>query len=668
MKRNLIVIIALVLIMTHVIPPYNIILANDEVNDCENMNFTVQTILENDKTIVGNGMPSDQLTFEFQTKNKTEVINISGSGKFELTVVDEFLETNDVITISNEHFKVDTKVASEGTASQSIQSSQYVECPVIVEEEVFEPEETPEELDSEKEVSESEETSKETAEEISEAEEQPEESTEEKTLAEPEKEGNQNNNQINITPFQAPGLIDVELLNNTSLNVNHTLKDNGVNEITLTYSGRGLLNLGLLSNTYSSFYVPSEIASLIDKNNLSVHYDVPRLGIIIPILRNTGYFDTEDINIDGNHIYMNFFSLLSLNLLSPSEYVFTLTIELDELPPTESGEYVFHSVTSGQLVDLTLISNDGTATALMDAPMIPDPPNINIPIYNTDKDITGNADSNSTIIVTIDGEVYSDQVAENGTFTVDIPSQPAGTQISVVLENSEGYQSKETIVTVIQQLDSPEIDNVYSNDTEVTGTGEANTTIILTIGNETYEGIVNDNGEFSVTISRQNPGTIINAHLEDDFGSQSEVSEASVLEASISFHSVPDSINFETTEISTGSEKIIIPRTNPDWTLEVNDTRGYGSEISIHAEAERPLSTNNQSHVIEDGLVYVDENLNSHTLYGESIEVFNESTLENPITSLTWPENQGVLVEVNPLTMQPEEYNGTINWIIVDGP
>ena len=177
MKKNLIVIIALVLIMTHVIPPYNIILANDEVNDCENMDFTVRKILENDKKIVGTSLPSDQLNIEFKTKNKTEVINVSGSGNFELTVEEEFLETNDVITISNEHFKVDTKVASEGTASQSIQSSQYVECPVIVEEEVSEPEETSEETASEEEVPEPEETPEGPAseEEVSESEETPEE-------------------------------------------------------------------------------------------------------------------------------------------------------------------------------------------------------------------------------------------------------------------------------------------------------------------------------------------------------------------------------------------------------------------------------------------------------------------------------------------------------------
>ena len=52
MKRNLIVAIAFILIATHVIPPYNISFANEEKNDCELMNFTVQTMVENDEKIV----------------------------------------------------------------------------------------------------------------------------------------------------------------------------------------------------------------------------------------------------------------------------------------------------------------------------------------------------------------------------------------------------------------------------------------------------------------------------------------------------------------------------------------------------------------------------------------------------------------------------------------
>ena len=133
MKKSLMVIVAFVLIFTHIIPPLNISFANDEVNECENMDFTVQTVKENDEKIVGAAHPSQKLEIEFKTKNKTEVINVDVNGKFELKVEEEFLELNDVILVSNDYFKVETKIASEESSTNLLQSKQYIECPVIEE-------------------------------------------------------------------------------------------------------------------------------------------------------------------------------------------------------------------------------------------------------------------------------------------------------------------------------------------------------------------------------------------------------------------------------------------------------------------------------------------------------------------------------------------------------
>ncbi|GEM_PF-6324773 len=138
MKKNLMIVVAFALIFTHIIPPYNISFANDEVNDCENMDFTVQTIRENDKKISGTAQPSQKLKIDFKTKNKTEVINIAVNGKFELKVEEGSLALDDVITISNDYFKVETKAVSEESATSKIQSNQYVECPIVEEKNIEE--------------------------------------------------------------------------------------------------------------------------------------------------------------------------------------------------------------------------------------------------------------------------------------------------------------------------------------------------------------------------------------------------------------------------------------------------------------------------------------------------------------------------------------------------
>lgn len=64
------------------------------------------------------------------------------------------------------------------------------------------------------------------------------------------------------------GVAGVGLLGNTELKAEHM--DTGEKEkIILDFSGSGALNLGLLTNTYIIFYLPSEIAEVITKDNLS---------------------------------------------------------------------------------------------------------------------------------------------------------------------------------------------------------------------------------------------------------------------------------------------------------------------------------------------------------------------------------------------------------------
>lgn len=133
MKKNLMITVAFILIFTHIIPPHNISFANDEVDACENMDFTVQTIRENDKKISGTAQPSQTLKIVFTNKNKTEVINVDTNGEFELIVEEEFLELNDAILISNDYFKIETNVVSVGSAASQIQSNKYAECPVVEE-------------------------------------------------------------------------------------------------------------------------------------------------------------------------------------------------------------------------------------------------------------------------------------------------------------------------------------------------------------------------------------------------------------------------------------------------------------------------------------------------------------------------------------------------------
>jgi hypothetical protein len=308
-----------------------------------------------------------------------------------------------------------------------------------------------------------------------------------------------------IAPMQSPGLIDARLLTDTGLEANHRQKSDGTHEITLTYEGYGALQLGLLSNTHINFILPREIADVISADNLTATYDVPRLSLLFPILRNTGTFDNEDININENIVHMDFFNLIALNILSYTNYNFELIIELDDLPATSTGEYVFYAEATNQLVDADIITGGDSAYATLPAPR---------PIY--------------------------------------------------------------------------------------------------------------------------------------------------------SFHSVPENIAFQTTEINPGVVRI--PRKDPDWAIEVMDTRVQGSPIRILAEEKNPLQTRDGTHSLPDALVYVDGNGESKRLSEGAVQVYSGESGSESVTEISWAPDEGILVETDPANAYASDYRGTITWTLVDAP
>ena len=354
------------------------------------------------------------------------------------------------------------------------------------------------------------------------------------------------------------GLLRIRLLNNATLDIDIRQSGNGKQRIHMVYEGEGLINVALLENSYIIFHLPREIAD--EMTIVNATYDVPAVGLLIPILRNRGSFSPADIEVGGSQVYMNFKNLLSLNLLSRTNYIFTLTIELDRLPPTPDGEYLFIADATRKLVDLSLFAEDYARTKLP-APKIPDAPILDEPIYTTDSIVTGSGEPSSTIIVKIGEEQYSDFVDSNGNFAVSIPNQQAGTEIRAVIVNDDGIESEETTAVVEEPPDAtppepPIVDEVYSNDTVVTGRGEEFCTVVVTIEGKDFFGQTCGEGRFSVDIPAQLPGTVISVVLIDEAGNVSRPTTTIVKEATISFTSVPENIEFSTTKIEPGTVRI----------------------------------------------------------------------------------------------------------------
>jgi hypothetical protein len=136
----------------------------------------------------------------------------------------------------------------------------------------------------------------------------------------------------------------------------------------------------------------------------------------------------------------------------------------------------------------------------------------------------------------------------------------------------------------------------------------------------------------------------------------------SVLEFSI----VPSALPFNATKIS--SKHVLIQRQDPNWGLQVRDTRGQGKSWRITAQVARPLtSVNDPSKILQDALVYRNAN-GSTSLSNGPVEVFRGTTGNNPLTNVSWSSNQGPLIQVIPSEASADQYATTITWTLVDAP
>lgn len=474
------------------------------------------------------------------------------------------------------------------------------------------------------------------------------------------------NRDESVRQHRPPDLIDIRLLSDPSLTAQHTTLANGRERITLNYTGHGALKLGPLINTYSIFHLPPELMNAISPENLAASYEVRNPAGNV---RGRGSFRAENIHLDPmrNQVYINFHRAV---FAGRSSYTFTLTIDLEGLLPNRTGEYVFLSDTTNKLVDLLVVSGN-PARATLAAPQFPEAPVIHVPVYTTDTNVTGTGEPNTTKILQIGNEEYIDRVDAQGNFSVAIPAQEAGTEIRGKIRKEQGHESDEAVAVVIEApdtipSDAPIVDPVYSNDTIVTGRGEAGTTVVLTINGTEYEGTVDESGNYSIAIPTLEADTIISAVLIDEAGNVSESTEVTVMEATISFYRVPEFLSFDSAVIQPGIVRV--PRQDPDWSLEVIDTRGPGSAFRVLAEAKQPLVTADGSHVLPEALVYVDEKFNSHSLLDGPVQVYAGQTGAQPITSIRWAPDRGPLVEVNAENAYAEDYAASITWTLVDAP
>ncbi|MBP0726487.1 InlB B-repeat-containing protein [Bacillus sp. RG28] len=166
----------------------------------------------------------------------------------------------------------------------------------------------------------------------------------------------------------------------------------------------------------------------------------------------------------------------------------------------------------------------------------PKAPIINL-IADNDTKITGITEANAIIIVKINNIVVATGKADSkGLFSIKIKQQKAGTQLSVYAKDTAGNQSAATNVKVLDKTapNAPKISSFIlknKNQIQIKGTAEANSTIVVKIGNKVVTNVkVSSNGTFTVNLSKVGKGkNTITLYAVDKAGNKGSVVNRSVI-------------------------------------------------------------------------------------------------------------------------------------------
>ncbi|MCM3181985.1 Ig-like domain-containing protein [Priestia megaterium] len=132
--------------------------------------------------------------------------------------------------------------------------------------------------------------------------------------------------------------------------------------------------------------------------------------------------------------------------------------------------------------------------------------------------VTGTGEKNASIYIKVGGKIIaSGKIDGNGKFSVKIPAQKAGTEVTAVLQNKVGY-SPYKIVKVLDTTPPapPAVNAVTSLSTFISGKTEANAVITIKSGTKLItSGKADGKGQFKVTIPKQTPGVKLAVTAKD---------------------------------------------------------------------------------------------------------------------------------------------------------
>ncbi|MFC7786856.1 Ig-like domain-containing protein [Rossellomorea sp. GCM10028870] len=265
----------------------------------------------------------------------------------------------------------------------------------------------------------------------------------------------------------------------------------------------------------------------------------------------------------------------------------SFNIDISKQP---AGTTLWVTVTDGDATSkaTTITVMDGTG---------PDVPTVN-EVTDRHTSVTGKAEAGATVEVKAGPEIIGSSTSD-GSFTVGIPKQKAGSELSVYAIDGAGNQSGSAVVTVKDKTApaKPTVNPVGDNSTTITGKAEASSKVVAKVGStELGRATTNSSGEYTITISKQKVGTEISVYAADGAGNQSETVKITVEDKTAPAKPTVNPVGDQSTSITgkaeinatvyakVGSTEIGKTSANGtgDFTLAISKQKA-GTEISVYA-------------------------------------------------------------------------------------
>jgi putative cell wall-binding protein/predicted DNA-binding protein/phenylpyruvate tautomerase PptA (4-oxalocrotonate tautomerase family) len=185
--------------------------------------------------------------------------------------------------------------------------------------------------------------------------------------------------------------------------------------------------------------------------------------------------------------------------------------------------------TAGEKLTVYATDPDGNKSETIEMIVVdvtaPSKPVVNEVTDQTTK-VTGTTEPGAMVRVKSDGsELGSNHAEENGDFTITIPTQMAGKELTVTSTDKAENISSPTVIIVkdVTPPAKPEVNEVTEQSTNISGKAEAGATVIAKVaGNEIGKTVVGENGSFTLTMEKQPVGSEIKLTVIDIAGNESE--------------------------------------------------------------------------------------------------------------------------------------------------